>query len=48
MEEVVAAVLNASRATFGGNEASKGGEAGSEEDGELDHFVSGIAFMLAF
>lgn len=38
VEKVVAAVLNARLAVFGGNEASEGGEPGGEEDGELDHF----------
>ena len=46
MEKVVTAVLKASCATFGGNEAGEGGEAGSEEDGEVDHFVGGIASVL--
>lgn len=48
MKEVVAAVVKAFLAAFGGSEASEGGKAGSEEDGELNHFVDGIAFVLVF
>lgn len=45
-EEVVAAVLEAFLAVVGGNEASEGAEAGSDEDGELDHFVRGLRLCL--
>ena len=48
MEKVVAAVLKALFSIVGGNEAGEGGEAGSEEDGEVDHFVGGIASVLVF
>jgi hypothetical protein len=47
-EKIVAAVLKALFAAFGGNEASKSGEAGSKGDGEFDHFVGGIASILVF
>lgn len=40
MQEVVAAVVEAVRAAFGGGEAVEGGKAGREEEGELDHFLS--------
>ena len=46
LEEIVAAVINAFPAVVGGNEAGEGAEAGSEEDGEFDHFDSGNAFGL--
>ena len=45
MEEVVAAVIDSFSAIVGGNEASKGAEAG-KEDGELDHFVGGVGSGL--
>jgi hypothetical protein len=41
MQEVVAAVVEAVLAAFGGDEAGEAGEAGGEEEGELDHFSFG-------
>jgi hypothetical protein len=48
VEEVIAAVAKAFLAALGGDETSEGGEAGSKEDGELDHLASGIASLLVF
>lgn len=46
VEEVVAPVFKALVAALGANEASEGGEPGSEKEGELDHFDSGIASVM--
>lgn len=39
MQEVVAAVLEASLAVVGGDQGGECGEGGGEEEGEFDHFV---------
>lgn len=44
----MAAVGFAFLAAFGGSQASEGNEAGSEENGELDHFGGGVAFGSVF
>jgi hypothetical protein len=42
LEEVVAAVVEALLAAVGSDEAGEGGDGGGEEDGEFDHFGSGV------
>lgn len=41
VQEATTAVINVLSEAIGGDEGSKGSEAGGEEDGELDHFYSG-------
>lgn len=42
VQEATTAVINVLSAAIGGDESSKGSEAGGEEDGELDHVYSGV------